>query len=71
MELLEGFKLIELTETRIVQEKILPTGGKVRLIGNPNPDPVKREKAIRELSEHLLRCEARIIAEEQAAKGQQ
>ena len=32
MELLEGFKLIELTETRKVKEKILPTGGKVRLI---------------------------------------
>ena len=68
MELLPGYKLIKLTEDEIVQEKTLPSGGKVILSGNPHPDPVLRQKKLDELAEFLMQCKCRRQAEEKLRK---
>ncbi len=50
MELLEGYKLVKLTDTEIIQEKPMGETGKIVLKGNPNPDPVKRQKTLDEVA---------------------
>lgn len=69
MKALEGYTVIEQTETRIVQEKHFGNGGKITIVGNPNPDPVEQEKAIEDLSKFLLACHQRIVAEKELAKN--
>lgn len=70
MELLEGFKLIKLTDTEIVQEKTYPTGGKLIISGNPHPDPELRQKKLDEFGEFLMQCKNRIEAEKRLKKEQ-
>ena len=69
MKLLEGYKLVSLTDTEIVQERILPTGQKITLVGNPNPDPEETKKAIDDLSAFLISCEQRIEAEKRLKRA--
>ena len=72
MKALEGFTVVELTEDRIVQEKVYPTGGKITIVGNPHPDPEERQKNINELAEFLEGCRRRIEAKkrrEQESQG--
>lgn len=67
MKLYEGFTLVSLTDTEIVQEKSFgPTGkGKIIFVGNPNPDPVKRQQIFNECGEILAKGEARRLLREE------
>lgn len=56
MELLDGFTLEELTEDRIVQSRPMGETGKVTFIGNPHPDPERRQQLINEVALMLLRA---------------
>lgn len=53
MERLEGWELVELTETRIVQRKKYGETGLIEIIGNPHPDPEKHQKIIDEIGQIL------------------
>lgn len=59
MKLLKGCKLIELTDDRIVQEFRFGETGVIRMIGNPNPDPVERQKIIDNVAMILYRAKMR------------
>lgn len=58
MDLLPGYELEYLDEHKMIQVKHegLST---IRLIGNPHPDPVKRQEIINNVAEILLRGRAR------------
>ncbi len=62
MEKFEGYKVIEETPTRLVLEHE-GKYGRVRLIGNPHPDPVERQKNLDALAESLMRIEMRAQAQ--------
>ena len=63
MKQLEGFKVLECTEDRIVQEGISKRGNKIIVVGNPNPDPVERQKMVDEIVCYILECARRHQAE--------
>ena len=66
MKPIEGYKVTELTEDRIVQERISERGNKIIVIGNPNPDPVERQKMVDEIGEIITECIRKHKAKEQA-----
>ena len=72
MKLFEGFTLVELTDDKIVQEMVMPNGGKVTLVGNPHPERYaeEREKAVREITEIIDRAVARKAYEDAKKKKQ-
>ncbi|MBQ7505171.1 MAG: hypothetical protein IJT79_07635 [Ruminococcus sp.] len=72
MKLLPGFKLVELTEDRIVQEHEFDNGQIIvhgRHIGNPNPPPEEHQRLINEVAIILLKGRQRRLMEEQEKVG--
>lgn len=65
MELLEGCKLVEQTDDRIVQEYRFGERGLIRMIGNPNPPPDERQKCINNVAKILMKGYQRHLAEQQ------
>lgn len=54
MKQLEGYKLIELTDDKIVQEKRLGETGMIRVIGNPNPPEKEQQECINRIAKILF-----------------
>ncbi len=70
MKVYEGFTEVERTEDRLVIMKKFGSrgNGTLTLIGNPNPDPVKREEYINEIIQPLIRSWDSLSPEEQARR---
>lgn len=72
MKLLPGFKLVELTDDKIIQEHVFDNGKCIvhgRHIGNPNPPPDEHQETINEIAKILLKGRQRRLAEEQEKVG--
>lgn len=69
MKLLEGCKLIELTDDKIVQEFRFGESGVIRMVGNPNPPPEEHQAAVDNVAKILFKGYLRSIQkqEEQGA----
>lgn len=65
MKLLEGYKLVELTEDRIVQEKRIGETGKIRAIGNPNPSKEEQQECINRVARILFKGYRQDMAQRQ------
>lgn len=58
MKQLEGWELVSLTDTEIVQRKYVGKGGcsYITITGNPNPDPAEHKKCADDLATFLYNC---------------
>lgn len=48
MKQIEGFKVVKLTDD-VIEQTGFSGKHKITLVGNPNPDPVERQKMINEI----------------------
>lgn len=65
MKLLDGYKLVELTDDKIVQEKRFGENGVIRVTGNPNPPPEARQETINNVAKILFKGYQRSLKEKQ------
>ncbi len=54
MKLLDGYKLVELTDDKIIQEKRIGETGVIRVIGNPNPPKKEQQDCINKIAKILF-----------------
>ena len=65
MKLCEGFTLVELTDTKIVQEKKIGETGRLRMVGNPNPPQEEHQRVIDEITAILYNARQRRLSQEE------
>ncbi len=54
MKLLDGYKLVKLTDDKIIQEKRIGETGVIRVIGNPNPPKKEQQDCINKIAKILF-----------------
>lgn len=69
MKLLDGYKLVELTDDKIVQEKCLGETGVIRVSGNPNPPKEEQQECINKIAKILFDGYQRDMIAEQEKTG--